>query len=148
MTLRGILCHSPARGRRPGSLASDPDSHYRAFVIQSPGKKPRQIDNPDQDLKTLQRQIRTRLLAPLQLPTHVHGCVKGRSPLTNAKAHGGQPNVASIDIKNFYPSVTNKAIGVWQRLGYGPRLASLLTRLTPEAGGQGPSGRRRDRGEI
>jgi RNA-directed DNA polymerase len=34
-----------------------------------------------------------------------------------------------------YPSVTNTAIyELWLRLGYGPRLASLLTRLTTRAG--------------
>lgn len=117
------------------TLAADPDTHYRSFVIQAPGKKPRQIDNPDEDLKTVLRAIRVRLLAPLPLPAHVHGCVRNHSPLTNAKVHRGQPNLASVDIKNFYPSVTNSAIyKLWLRLGYGPRLSSMLTRLTTRAG--------------
>jgi retron-type reverse transcriptase len=86
-------------------------------------------------MKTVLRAIRVRLLAPLPLPAHVHGCVRGRSPLTNATTHRGQPNVASIDIKTFYPSVTNAAIyKLWIRLGYGEPLASLLTRLTTLAG--------------
>jgi RNA-directed DNA polymerase len=116
-------------------LAANPEHHYRSFVIQPTGKKPRQIDNPDDDLKTVQRAIRVRLLASLPLPGHVHGCVRGRSPLTNAKVHRGQPNVASVDIKSFYPTVTNSAIyELWLRLGYGPRLGSMLTRLTTLAG--------------
>lgn len=117
------------------ALAAEPERHYRSFVIQPARKKPRQISNPDEDLKAVQRAVRIRLLAPLPLPPHVHGCVRAHSPLTNARTHRGEPNVASVDIKNFYPTVTNRAIyELWLRLGYGPRLASLLTRLTTLAG--------------
>jgi hypothetical protein len=116
-------------------LAERPERHYRSFIIQPPGKKPRPIDNPDEDLKTAQREIRFRLLAPLRLPEHVHGCVKRRSPVTNAIGHCGQVNVASIDIKDFYPSVTNRSIyELWLQLGYGFRVASMLTRLTTYRG--------------
>jgi hypothetical protein len=43
--------------------------------------------------------------------------------------------VASIDVKDFYPSVTNAAIfRLWRRLGYGHRIASLLTKITTRGG--------------
>jgi hypothetical protein len=116
-------------------LAGESTSHYRAFVLHRPGKKPREIDNPDEALKLVQRRIRRTFLAPLPLPEHVHGCVRGCSPLSNAKRHLGKPNVASVDVKNFYPSVTNTSVfRVWRRLGYGPRAAGVLTKLTTRGG--------------
>jgi RNA-directed DNA polymerase len=71
-------------------LANDPETHYRPFTITR-GTKQRQIDNPDRALKFAQKHIRKRLLVMLQLPDHVHGCVRCRSPLTNASVHSGQP---------------------------------------------------------
>jgi len=40
-----------------------------------------------------------------------------------------------VDVKNFYPSVTNSMIfALWRSLGFGDRLASLLTKLTTSHG--------------
>jgi hypothetical protein len=49
-------------------LAGESTSHYRAFVLHRPGKKPREIDNPDEALKLVQRRIRRTFLAPPLLP--------------------------------------------------------------------------------
>jgi retron-type reverse transcriptase len=111
-------------------LAAETGAHYRPFVLTR-GTKKRQIDNPDRALKFVQKHIRKRLLMILELPDHVHGCVRYRSPLSNASVHRGQPNVASIDITDFYPSVTAHDIFLlWRRLGFGPKLADVLTKLT------------------
>ena len=111
-------------------LAADPGAHYRPFTLTR-GAKQRRIDNPDRALKFVQKHIRKRLLAILELPDHVHGCVRYRSPLSNASVHRGQQNVASIDIKDFYPNVTAHDIFLlWRRLGFGPKLADVLTKLT------------------
>ena len=111
-------------------LASEAERHYRPFQIVRGGKR-RQIDNPSPELKDVQRRIRACLLSPVELPRFVHGCVKGRSPLTNASPHQRRPSLAQVDIKNFYPSVSNvRVYAIWKRLGYGPSLAKLLTRLT------------------
>jgi RNA-directed DNA polymerase len=111
-------------------LAAGPDVHYRPFTIRR-GTKERRIDNPDHALKFVQKAIRKQILVALRLPDHVHGCVRERSPLSNADVHKGQPNVASVDIKNFYPSVTAHTIRMlWRRLGFGPKTAELLTQLT------------------
>ena len=93
------------------------------------------IDNPDRALKEVQRQIRSKLLAVQPLPDFVHGCVKGRSTFTNAWSHRGQASLASIDIRDFYPNVDfNKVYRLWGRLGLGPKLAGILTKLTTTHG--------------
>ena len=116
------------------SLAADPASHYRPFRILR-GEKSRLIDNPDRALKKVQRRIRSQLLAIQPLPDFVHGCVKERSTFTNAWSHRDQASIASIDIRDFYPSVDfNKVYRLWGRLGLGPKLAKILTKLTTTHG--------------
>ena len=99
------------------------------------GEKQRKIDNPDELLKFVQRRIRERLLAVQRLPALVRGCVRGESPFSNAEPHCDRRNVASIDIRNFYPSVGHGMVyNLWRRLGFEPALSGLLTRLTTTAG--------------
>ena len=116
------------------SLAVGPASHYRPFRVSRRGKS-RLIDNPDRALKEVQRRIRSRLLAIQPLPDFVHGCVKRRSTFTNAWSHRDQASLASIDIRDFYPNVDfNKVYRLWGRLGLGPKLAGILTKLTTTHG--------------
>ena len=116
------------------SLAATSTSHYRPFPLVR-GDKSRLIDNPDRTLKDVQRRIRSRLLVIHPLSDSVHGCVKQRSTLTNASTHLGHPSIASIDIRDFYPNVDfNKVYRLWARLGLGPKLAGVLTKLTTTRG--------------
>ena len=116
------------------SLAEGSASHYRPFRIIR-GEKSRLIDNPDRALKEVQRRIRLKLLAIQPLPDFVHGCVKERSTFTNAWPHRDQASIASIDIRDFYPHVDfNKVYRLWGRLGLGPKLARILTKLTTTHG--------------
>lgn len=117
-------------------LAFEPDDEeYHPFCIRRRGKKPRRIDNPSEQLKFVQRRIRARLLENEPLPGWMHGCIRKRSPLTNATVHTNQPNVGRVDVKNFFPSVTNRAVyAIYQRAGFGPKPAKLLTRLTTRVG--------------
>jgi RNA-directed DNA polymerase len=116
-------------------LASAIDSHYSPFAIKQEGRADRTIDNPDETLKDVQRRIRTSILLRHPLDDSVHGCVKGRSALTNAEVHCGCASLARIDVKNCFPSVTNRMVfRVLRDAGYGSRVASLLTILVTRAG--------------
>ena len=116
-------------------IAARVDRCYHPFH-QKRGTKDRQIDNPNDELKTLQRLIRDNLLLPIPLPDMVHGCVRGRSALTNAMQHIRQPSASSIDIRKCYPSITNRIVFSFfrDRLRFGAKLAALLTRLTTKDG--------------
>ena len=115
-------------------MSADADSHYRLWVRRCAGKC-REIHVPSDALKFLQRRIRQRLLVTLPLPEFVNGCVKGRSALSNALAHVEQGVVASIDVKDCYPSITHHMVySFWRRLSFGSSLASTLTKLTTHAG--------------
>lgn len=60
---------------------------------------------------------------------------QGRFPYKNAKVHSSQRNLARIDVKKCYPSITNTmAYRVLRSLGFGPEPARLLTRLCTRSG--------------
>lgn len=104
---------------------------YKPYLKKRPGKKPRKIDNPADELKAIQRKIYRLLLRPLEVPEHLHGGVNGRSPFTNALQHLGKPYIVRIDIRDFFPSITDRQVyNIWRTLGYGPKPASVLTALT------------------
>jgi RNA-directed DNA polymerase len=108
---------------------------YRPFLVKR-GAKVRQFDRPGGALKFLQCKIKSTLLATFPFPHALHGCVRGRSPLTNARQHLDQPLVVKIDLADFYPSVTCRMVhSVWQNdFRFGPPIATLLTRLTTYKG--------------
>jgi hypothetical protein len=112
-------------------LSVDTDARYRPFEKRRPGKKARTIDNPLEQLKAVQRRIRSELLADRPLDPSVRACVKGGSPYKNADVHRGQHSLAHVDVKECYPSITHKMVfRLWRAQGFGPKVAGLLTRLS------------------
>jgi RNA-directed DNA polymerase len=117
------------------AIATDVERSYREFRIKRPGKDDRVIDNPNARMKEIQSRTRKILLEPLPLDDSAHGCVKGRSSRTNSEVHCGQRNLARIDVKHCFPSVTNRMVyRLLRQAGFGPRVASLLTVLLTRKG--------------
>lgn len=82
-------------------------------------------------LKILQTQIKDRILSHIELPENVHGGVKKRSNITNAKPHQGKKYILTTDLQDFYPSVKSKQIyDTLIELGFNKQLAFYITRLT------------------
>ena len=117
------------------SLADNAVRLYRPFTKRV-GSKSRLIDNPVERLKVVQGRINRNLLQTVTVADHLHGAVPGKSPLTNAWQHVGASCVVRLDIRDFFPAVTNRQVyRVWlQQVGVGPGLASLLTALTTYRG--------------
>jgi RNA-directed DNA polymerase len=124
-------------------LVAEIQNHYKPFPqqkkrkpFQQPApegqKKPRFIDNPSEELKNVQRRINVILLKPLLFPEYLHGSVRGKTIKTNATVHLRAKTVVKLDIKSYFPSLSNDHIyRVWTEvLGCSPRIGRLLTRLT------------------
>lgn len=110
-------------------LCLKPEWYYRQGPRRIKGKT-RHIATPEGRL----RQILDRLQALLQrvvLPESIHGGVKGHSPRTNAVVHLRKPVVLCMDIKDFFPSITNRRVYAMFRetLKCAPDVARILTRL-------------------
>ncbi len=85
------------------------DSNYRVFNINKGNSKLRQIQAPKIALDIIQTRIAS-LLVRIKTPDYLHSGVKGKSHVTNAKVHIGIHPVLTLDIKNYYPSVSKKSI--------------------------------------
>lgn len=94
--------------------------------------KLRPIDNPLQELKWVQKRIYRRLLRPTCFPDHVLGAVPKRGILDNAERHLSSTLLVTLDVTQFFPSVTNVHVySIWaDLLGCSPPVARLLTELT------------------
>lgn len=91
-------------------LFSAADSLYiRKEIPKKDGKK-RTLFIPSDELKTCQKAVLKELSALLRFPNYVHGGVKGKSIITNAKIHCNQQYVMVLDIKDFFPSVKVRRI--------------------------------------
>lgn len=107
-------------------------SKAKPFSRKTVPPKRRIIDNPLAELKRVQSLIAERLLQPLSLPSHICGGIKGKKVADNAAFHLNSRVLLKIDIKQFFPSITNRHIyWVWSDLlNCSPEISSLLTRLT------------------
>lgn len=107
-------------------------SKAKPFQRKPVPPKRRRIDNPSAELKKVQSLIAKRLLQPLSLPSYICGGIKGKKVSDNAAFHLNSRVLLKIDIKQFFPSITNKHVYfVWSDLlNCSPEISGLLTRLT------------------
>lgn len=103
---------------------------YQHFEIAKGKDKTRIISAPDTRLKFVQRKIATLLNVIYKRRNPVHGFVNDRSVKTNALSHINSKFVLNIDIKSFFPSITeNRVRGVLSALGVDDRAATVLARI-------------------
>jgi S1-C subfamily serine protease len=103
---------------------------YRQLKIPKGKDKTRIINAPNDRLKHLQRQIAPLLDQLYRVRNPVHGFVAGKSVKSNAQAHLRKRFVLNVDLKDFFPSITeNRISGVLESLGIGSRVASIIARL-------------------
>lgn len=108
--------------------------HYYSYkkIKRKGGKvKIREIDPSRQSLRDIQNRINGKLLSKINFPPHIHGSVKGKSNISNAKCHRTKKFHFLTDLSSFFPSVTCSM--VFQSLreyGYSPDVAHIITKLT------------------
>ena len=131
VSLRDLEFRLGVSRRTLRQISSRAGAYYSPFTIQC-GAKSRRIDNPTGRLRVLQNYVQERLLVPVQVPDCIHGGVRGRSPVTNVAPHIGHSVVVTVDIGDFFPSITHhRVFHAWRHtLGCTPTIARLLTQLT------------------
>jgi len=82
-------------------------------------------------LKVIQKRILSNILNKIPLPEYAFGAVKGRDNISNAKIHKGKKYKFTTDLRDFFPSVTNKMVFEMLRYhGFSPTVARFLVKLT------------------
>jgi|ERR1700757_289514 len=126
------------------SITSTIDDYYREWVEQKTDKKTgdykrykdgtikKRIIRPSlKELKIIQSNIKSRILAPIPMPDCVHGGVKRRSNITNAKPHQGNKYQFTTDLQEFYPNITSKRVyQTFLDLKFSTHFSHWLTKLT------------------
>lgn len=83
------------------------------------------------ELKLIHKRIKDRILTPIELPVQIHGGVKKRSNVTNAKTHQGNKYQFTTDLQGFYPGIKfNRIYNTFLKLGFSNHYSHWLTKLT------------------
>jgi RNA-directed DNA polymerase len=87
-------------------------------------------------LKLLQRTFLDGMLASFPMPPHVHGCVKGRSQITNARLHVDQDVLINIDLSDFFGSVSFDTVNqiLVDKFRFDDEAAEVFSRLCISGG--------------
>lgn len=108
------------------------DKKVGGFKTYKDGTIKKRIIRPSlKELKAIQARIKNKILIPIPLPDCVHGGVKGRSNITNAKPHQGNKFQFTTDLQEFYPSISSQRVyDTFVTLGYSSHFSRWLTKLT------------------
>ncbi|KQW93280.1 hypothetical protein ASC94_11530 [Massilia sp. Root418] len=102
--------------------------HYRWVPKRSGGL--RLIEIPKARLRRIQQKILRGILDLVPPHPAAHGFRRGRSCVTHAAPHAGQPAVIRMDLKDFFPSIQlSRVHALFEKLGYPPQAAGTLARM-------------------
>ena len=112
------------------SIRRNKDKHYRVFTIPKRDGTRREVQTPRTYLKVIQWWILDNILDSASVAENVFGFVAGRSAIKNAMYHRGADHVLNVDIKQFFPSITQvQVVGVFEGIGYSKEVAEYLADL-------------------
>lgn len=109
------------KDKKTGKVKKYKDGTIKKRIIHPSTKK----------LKAIQKSIKKNILAPIPLPTEIHGGVKKRSNITNAKPHKGNKYIFTTDLQDFYPNISHSCVHeTYLSLGFSNHFSNSLTKLT------------------
>jgi RNA-directed DNA polymerase len=115
--------------------AIHPPYFYRDFKILKRNGKLRSISEPLPSLKEIQIWILENILSNVKISAFAKAYRKKISILENLRFHIDKPKVYTIDIKNFFPSITTERVeNMFISLGYSKILSNLLGKLCTKDG--------------
>lgn len=115
--------------------------HYHVREVRKRTTGVRLLEIPKSRLRALQRRVLHGLLDLVPCHPAAHGFLKGRSIVTGAQGHVGQTIVVSMDLRDFFESVSrNRVLGLFLTLGYPRAVARALSALCSSPRGCLPQG--------
>lgn len=117
-------------------VAYSQSGFYRTYQIPKKNGSLREISEPLPNLKQVQEWVLTNILNKIPVSPFAKAFVAGKSIKENARFHRNQPMVLSLDVQNFFPSLTPLQVrSVFSNLGYSKPVTYYLTRLCTLNGG-------------
>ena len=91
-------------------MVSNPKTRNYRVYVQRQGRKKRLIEAPKIILKRIQRSLLDSIFSHEHSSTWSHGFCPGRSIFSHAVLHTCKDVVVTMDIKDFFPSVSSQKI--------------------------------------
>ena len=112
------------------SMANASGHFYRSFTIPKSNGEKRYIDEPLPDLKFVQDWILKNILERCKTSDYAKAYIKGRTLKHNARFHRAQPVLVTMDIKDFFSSISlNEVTAIFEQMGYFHKLSRFLAHL-------------------
>lgn len=108
--------------------------HYRYRWIAKRSGGVRLLEIPKSRLLKIQRKILHEILDQVALHPAAHGCVRGRSIISNAAGHANRQALIRIDLGSFFTSIRHGRVqALFKTLGFPSATARYLAALTTNA---------------
>lgn len=108
---------------------------YRDFEIVKRNGKKRLISEPLPSLKEIQHWILKNILHHIPVSPFAKAYRPNISLTENLKFHRNQPKVFTLDLENFFPSLTIDSVEkIFSELGYSKNISDLLSKLCTRDG--------------
>jgi len=117
--------------------------NYSTFEIQKKSKKTRVINKPPKNIAILQSKLHYALSLIYNPKKCVHGFVRKRSIVSNAKNHCRRRHLLNIDLKEFFPTIhIGRVKGALQKGPYnmGEEAAKVVAQICCLDSGELPQG--------
>ena len=103
---------------------------YRDFYIKKKNGQKRPISEPLPSLKEIQVWILNNILNNIEISPYAKAYRKKGQIIDNVKYHIKQKVVLTVDVKNFFPSITTKWVSIiFKNLGYSDLISDFLAKL-------------------
>lgn len=112
-------------------VSNSQEPFYREFQIPKKNKdKYRKISEPLPNLKAIQRWILDEILYKLEPSSYSKAFRKGYSIKDNARFHRKQNKVMSMDIQDYFSSITAKSVySFFRNIGYAKDVSSMIANV-------------------
>jgi len=111
-------------------LSFHSDKYYKTYTIPKKTGGKRTICQPSRKLKGLQSWILVTILNKIQVSTSCKGFRKGSSTLENAIPHIGANTVLNFDLKDFFPTVTDRQVfNIFKTIGYNNLISTIFMNI-------------------
>jgi RNA-directed DNA polymerase len=111
-------------------LSVNADKYYKTYTIQKKNGKFRIISQPNKKLKGLQSWILINILNRLKVSNSCKGFEKGSSTYHNAQPHKSSNAVLAMDLKDFFPTVTQKQVfNIFKSIGYNDLISVVFSNI-------------------
>lgn len=104
--------------------------YYNEVLIPKKSGEKRILNVPNYNLKLVQKWILNNILYSIPISKHATGFCKNKSIKNNAELHVNKECVINLDLKDFFPSISQKQVfRIFYYYGYTDEVSFLLSRL-------------------